>query len=138
MGEAGLDQQESCLEQAPSTDDVQACSLLSKIHLAENFCLIPEIGIIDQCHDTTAIRKPEPSITGLNGESFFEHSLGFDQQNPSSDPPFFKCLFFLNLKPAHHLIKLACQTHRKTFPIPLWVRKPQPQPTRLPWRGWDR
>ncbi len=71
MVEAGLGQQESCLEQAPSTDDAQACYLLSKIYLSENFCLIPEIGIIDQLHDTMGNKGPRTFYYGIEWRIYF-------------------------------------------------------------------
>jgi len=71
MVEAGFGQQESCLEQAPATDDVQACYILSKINLAENVCLIPEIGLIDQLHDTMGNKGPRTFYYGIEWQIYF-------------------------------------------------------------------
>lgn len=71
MVEAGFGQQESCLEQAPSTDDVQACYILSKINLIENFCLIPEIGLIDQRHDAMGNKGSRTFYYGIEWQIYF-------------------------------------------------------------------
>ena len=69
--EAGVGQQESRLEQAPATDDVQACYILSKINLSENVYLIPEIGLIDQLHDTMGKRGPRTLYYGIEWQIYF-------------------------------------------------------------------